>query len=123
MRRCIPPHSRFCFSRALPFLLASAIPGCYDLDPVEAPTATPVFDRTPDHGPASFIVVLQPAADPEAVAQAHGLTPRFVYRQALHGFAGRISDAARAGLLRDARVRRVLPDATVSTTELQQAPA
>ncbi len=45
--------------------------------------------------------------------------PQFVYRHALTGFAGSISEAARQGLLRDARVLRVEPDgiATIVTTQ------
>jgi subtilisin family serine protease len=45
--------------------------------------------------------------------------PDFIYTHALTGFAGRISDAARQGLLRDSRVTRVEPDgiASIVTTE------
>ncbi|HUF64906.1 MAG TPA: S8 family peptidase, partial [Gemmatimonadaceae bacterium] len=40
----------------------------------------------------------------------HGVSPDYVYVAALNGFAGAMSDAARSGLLRDARVTRVEPD-------------
>ncbi|MBA2564623.1 MAG: S8 family peptidase [Gemmatimonadetes bacterium] len=78
--------------------------------------------------PGRFIVTLRPyagrpgtdaASVARAVAATHGATPDFVYTHALHGFAGRLSEAARAGLLRDARVARVEPDgiARISTTQ------
>ena len=60
--------------------------------------------------PGRFVVVLAPRSDPAEIARAHGVAPQFVYRSALTGFAGTISDAARAGLLRDARVSRIEPD-------------
>lgn len=60
--------------------------------------------------PGRFVVVLAAGSDPGAVARAHGVVPQFVYRNALSGFAGSIPDAARAGLLRDARVSRIQPD-------------
>ncbi len=60
--------------------------------------------------PGRFVVLLTPRTDPGEVARAHGISPQYLYRDALVGFAGSISDAARAGLLRDARVSRVEPD-------------
>jgi subtilisin family serine protease len=66
-----------------------------------------------------FIVTLQDRINPAAVAREHGVRPDFVYTHALNGFAGKISDAARQGLLRDSRVTRVEPDgiATIVETE------
>lgn len=60
--------------------------------------------------PGRFIVTLRDGASPAAVAAAHAVRPDFVYTAALNGFAGSISEAARSGLLRDARVVRVEPD-------------
>jgi subtilisin family serine protease len=60
--------------------------------------------------PGRFIVTLRDGASPAAVAAAHAVRPDFIYTAALNGFAGSISDAARSGLLRDARVVRVEPD-------------
>jgi subtilisin family serine protease len=57
-----------------------------------------------------FIVTLAPRTNPAAVAREHRLQPDFVYTHVFSGFAGRISDAARAGLLRDNRVIRVEAD-------------
>lgn len=88
-----------------------------------APTAT---DRAPSFAasaaptiPGQFIVTLRDGVDAAVVAREHGVTPKYVYSAALNGFAGSISDAARDGLLRDARVSRVEPDgiAYASTTQ------
>jgi subtilisin family serine protease len=90
-----------------------------DLDPTSAAEATPVPSAAVQMIPGRFIVTLKADADPDAVAREYGLQPDFVYHYALTGFAGAMGDAARAGLLRDARVTRVEPDgiATVVSTE------
>lgn len=69
--------------------------------------------------PGRFIVTLRDGASPAAVASDHGVSPDYVYTAALNGFAGAMSDAARSGLLRDARVSRVEADgiARASTTQ------
>jgi len=69
--------------------------------------------------PGQFIVTVRDGADATTVASDHGVQPRYVYSHALNGFAGSMSDAARDGLLRDARVSRVEPDgiAYASTTQ------
>jgi subtilisin family serine protease len=64
-------------------------------------------------------VTLRADADPTAVAQGHGVQPDFVYRHALNGFAGAMSDAARGGLLQDARVVRVEQDRVMRTMATQ----
>ncbi len=66
-----------------------------------------------------FIVTLRERTNPAGVAREHGVQPDFVYTHALTGFAGRISDAARQGLLQDNRVVRVEPDgiATIVNTQ------
>jgi subtilisin family serine protease len=69
----------------------------------------------PDLIPGRFIVTLRADADPVAVAQNHAVQPDFVYRHALNGFAGAMSDAARGGLLQDARVVRVEQDRVMRT--------
>ena len=60
--------------------------------------------------PGRFMITLRDDVSPASVASEHGVRPDFVYTHALSGFAGSISDAARAGLLRDARVLRIEPD-------------
>jgi subtilisin family serine protease len=72
-------------------------------------------------GPPRFIVTVRDGDDPADVAREHGLAPDFVYRHALNGFAGSISDAARDGLFRDARVERVELDG-IATTQTTQTP-
>jgi subtilisin family serine protease len=72
-----------------------------------------------------FIITLRERTDPAAVARDHGVGPDYIYRHALTGFAGRVSDAARQGLLRDNRVVRVEADgiATVVTLPTTQSGA
>ncbi|MFL5595289.1 MAG: S8 family serine peptidase [Gemmatimonadaceae bacterium] len=60
--------------------------------------------------PGRFMITLRDDVDPASVASEHGVRPDFTYTHALTGFAGAISDAARAGLMRDARVLRIEPD-------------
>jgi subtilisin family serine protease len=50
------------------------------------------------------------------------VVPDFVYSTVLNGFAGAMSDAARSGLLRDARVERVEADG-IATTQATQSGA
>lgn len=64
--------------------------------------------------PGRFIVTLDDNADPQTVARENGVTPDRIYRTVIKGFAGEISEAARTGLLRDARIRRVEPDVIVT---------
>lgn len=69
--------------------------------------------------PGRFIVTLRDDVDPAGVAGEHGVRAEFVYRFALRGFAGAMSDAARSGLLRDARVLRIEPDGIARTQTTQ----
>lgn len=64
--------------------------------------------------PGQFIVTLRDGENPAAVAAQFGVDPIYTYRTVLTGFAGRMSDAARDGLLRDARVTRVERDGVVT---------
>ena len=67
--------------------------------------------------PGQFIITLAPSANPSEVARAHGVTPSHTYTHAMTGFAGSISDAARAGLLKDARILRIDPDRVVTEAD------
>ena len=67
--------------------------------------------------PGRFVVTLEERVDPRAFAREKGIDPDFVYTRVLIGFAGRMSDAARAGLLRDNRVVRVEPDRPTFATQ------
>jgi subtilisin family serine protease len=66
-------------------------------------------------GPRARIVVLEPTANAADVAAAYGVQARHLYTHALNGFAGSIAEAARDGLLRDARVVAVVEDEEVTT--------
>lgn len=102
-------------------LVASA---CADTTtPLEPETRTaPVAAARSGVIPGRFIVTLRPEAEPARVAREHGVRPEFVYRHALNGFAGSISEAARAGLLRDGRVARVEPDGIARIVTTQSNP-
>jgi subtilisin family serine protease len=69
--------------------------------------------------PGQFIVTLRDGESPSAVARDHGVEPMYTYHTVLTGFAGQMSDAARSGLLGDARVTRVEPDGIVTTSGTQ----
>jgi subtilisin family serine protease len=60
--------------------------------------------------PGRYIVVLEPAASPAAVAADHGLAPVHTYRAALNGFAAIIPPPALDAVARDPRVAFVEPD-------------
>ena len=70
-----------------------------------------------------FIVTLAAKSDPSDVARAHNLQPDFVYSSAMLGFAGSISEAARSGLLRDARVVRIDPEQVFTVEDAGTQPA
>jgi subtilisin family serine protease len=110
------------YKNVLALALALAVAACSD-----APTAVDSGGQAALPAPLSarpdvagrFIVTLRERINPAGVAREHGVRPDYVYTHALTGFAGRISDAARQGLLRDSRVARVEPDgiATIVTTQ------
>ncbi len=70
-----------------------------------------------------FIITLRERTNPATVAREHGVRPDYIYTHALTGFAGRVSDAARQGLLRDNRVVRVEPDGIATIVEVVQEKA
>ena len=87
-------------------------------DTSAAPTFTAAASTASDRSiPGRFIVTLEPRANPGEVARAHGITPSHTYSLAMNGFAGSVSEAARAGLLRDARIVRVDPDRVVAEAD------
>jgi subtilisin family serine protease len=107
--------------RTLALLLPVALVACQDaVQPVanEAP-AEASFTQATGEIPGRFIVTLRDGESPAVVARDHGVEPQYVYSHVLNGFAGAMSDAARSGLLRDARVARVEADGVVRTTTTQ----
>ena len=107
-------------SAALPLALVA----CQDTrEPLSPPDTAPLasIGEAASSGviPGRFIITLREGASPAAVANTHGVKPDYVYSHVLNGFAGAMSEAARSGLLRDARVLRVEPDGIVRTMETQ----
>lgn len=103
-------------------LVAAALSACADSPTASSPLMAPVQDvdaAVEQAIPGRFIVTLRSGENASAVAAAYGVRPDFVYSYALNGFAGAMSDAARSGLLRDARVTRVEADGVVHTTTAQ----
>ena len=104
-------------------LAALVLAACSDTTPTSPNSeAQPSLVAASSNAPSvagRFIVTLRERTNPAGVAREHGVRPDYVYTHALTGFAGAISDAARAGLLRDNRVVRVEPDgiATIVGTQ------
>ncbi|CAN5176421.1 hypothetical protein BH23BAC3_BH23BAC3_00630 [soil metagenome] len=80
-------------------------------------------DAEHGHIPNRFIVTLEPGNRPAEVAGEFNISPDYLYRTVLNGFAGEISEAARDGLMRDNRVVRVERDGVVTTTSTVQKDA
>ena len=96
-------------------LAAFAVAACSDTsqptDPAAAPNVS--YSAAADHAdviPGRFIITLRDGVNASAVAAEHGARPDFVYSRVMNGFAGAISEAARSGLMRDARVLQIEPD-------------
>lgn len=71
--------------------------------------------------PDRYVVVLEEGFSPQEVANNHGLSPTFVYKKALNGFAGHISPMAIEKLKEDSRVKYVAQDQTVELS-VQELP-
>ena len=67
-------------------------------------------DRASNLIPDKYIVVLNDDFSPQDVAKGHGLSPQFVYKKALNGFAATISPTALEKLREDSRVKYVEQD-------------
>ncbi|WP_340105377.1 S8 family serine peptidase [Rhodohalobacter sp. 8-1] len=109
---------------ALMLILASCDNSSQVTDPIQDQDNTPeITDVTGNesHGkiPGRFIVTLEPKSNPSDVAREFDISPDYVYRTVLNGFAGEISDAARNGLMRDNRVVRIEKDGIATTSAVQ----
>jgi subtilisin family serine protease len=112
-------------AEAVLIVAAGLLAGCQDtpVDPMPAAPATALHSAAlAPSGAPSHIVVLAPHASPAAVAAEYGVEPRFLYTHVLNGFAGSISEAARAGLLRDGRVARIVRDEPFTIESTQSNP-
>ena len=69
--------------------------------------------------PGSYIVVVEPGADPKAVAEAQDAETKHVYRQAIKGFSAKLSSEQVAKLRKSKKVAYVEQDRvyTASTTQ------
>jgi serine protease len=86
--------------------------GCAD-NPVTPAANQPRLEVR--QGAPSVIVLTD---DPDGVIAAHGIKPSHVYRYAIKGFSASVSDVAKAGLMKDARVRKVEDDGISSITQV-----
>ncbi|HSM34936.1 MAG TPA: S8 family peptidase [Longimicrobiales bacterium] len=73
-------------------------------------------------GAERMIVLLERGVDPHGFAAQHALETDYVYSHAVNGLAGRIPEAAAAGLSNAPGVRAVVPDAQVTIAGDQIAP-
>ncbi len=86
-------------------------------EPVLASSAASLAEAArSEHIPGRAIITLAAKANAREVARIHGVNPDFVYSSVMNGFAGKVSDAARSGLMRDSRVVRVDPDQVYQIT-------
>jgi subtilisin family serine protease len=70
--------------------------------------------------PQTYIVVLDDSVgNPAAAAAAHGVTPTFVYRHALKGYAAPMSSTAAAAIANRPNVRSVTQDGEVTLSATQ----
>ena len=70
-----------------------------------------------DAVPGEYIVVLQPDADGDAVAAAHGVAKGRAFTAVFNGFAGKVPPGRVAALRSDPRVLSVSPNRVVSAHE------
>lgn len=77
---------------ALALAASAALPAhAAPLSPATGPAAPAPASRTAPAEWPTYIVTVHPGLDPAAVADAYGITPLHVYRQALNGFSARLS--------------------------------
>ncbi|MGH9285066.1 MAG: S8 family peptidase, partial [Acidimicrobiales bacterium] len=69
--------------------------------------------------PGHYIIVLQPGANPRAVAAIAGASPTFVYDAALNGFAATLNDPQLNGLRRHPSVAYIEEDQEVGNVTTQ----
>lgn len=70
-----------------------------------------------------FIVTVRDGVDPEKLAAAHNITPRYVYRTALRGFAALLSAEQKERLLHHPGVTAIEQDQPVTASTTQTLPS
>lgn len=90
--------------------------GCAD-NPVTPVDDVDVRQSIAHEGPPLVVVMVATDADPATVASEHRVTPTLTY-STLRGFAASVSQVARAGLMRDARVTSVEDDAVFTVDSI-----
>jgi subtilisin family serine protease len=104
--------------------LTAAAAACSDQQttaPTAAPRdAAPVMNAASDRGiPNSYIVVLNEGANPRSVAAVAGVAPRFVYENALLGFAATLTAGQLNALQHNPSVKYLEQDQKVAATTTQ----
>lgn len=104
--------------RALPLAVAvlaavAALPGSAAASAPAAAPASHVSAPAPADHP-TYIVTVHRGLDPAAVADAYGITPLHVYRDASNGFAARLSPEQVESLRATAVVESIEQDGTAS---------
>ncbi len=95
------------------------------VDPMSSPLGQAALNASSTPSPGQqprFLVIVDDGADPVSVAASHGVRPLHVFTRTVRGFAGSVSEAARAGLLKDGRVRLLERDVEVHASDLQVGP-
>ncbi|HLL53312.1 MAG TPA: S8 family serine peptidase [Myxococcaceae bacterium] len=98
--------------------------GGAQMDSLEEGLANPNFDATTlaasahadDKIPGHYIVVLREGVNPADFAYGHGISPNFIYRTALNGFAGPIGPGVLSRIEQDSRVAYVEQDGVARTS-------
>jgi subtilisin family serine protease len=67
----------------------------------------------------SYIVTVKPGKDPKAVAEGQKAKTKFVYRDAVNGFAAELSDEQVAALRKDSRVAAIEQDRVFTASATQ----
>lgn len=102
-------------------LLCAALAGCQDVQAPENAIPAGLQPITAAAPAPRFIVTVREGESPLAVARDHGVVPTVVFERVATGFAGRMGDAARSGLLKDGRVQRVERDLDIRADDVQAA--
>lgn len=106
--------------------LCAVLAGCADQgsepEAVSRQAPAPLYSAQGQAVTGSYIVVLKQGANPTSVAAISGVSPRFVYRAALNGFAGELNAGQLNALRSNPNVSYIEEDG-VATTQATQSNA